>query len=188
MLAAVIVLEQALSFPQMYWIQIAGARGMAELRRQLFSFLHTRSLSFFDRTPIGRLVTRVTNDVDAIGDMFASGALNAIGDMVRLVAVVAIMLALDWRMSLFAFAVLPPVIWGVNWTRKRMRVAYREVRAKTARMNAFINEQVSGIEVVQAYARERRSEEEFDDINEAYRQSNLQAIFLEAALDAASRW
>ena len=184
-LAAVIVLEQTLSFPQMYWIQIAGARGMAELRRQIFSFLHTRSLSFFDRTPIGRLVTRVTNDVDAIGDMFASGALNAIGDLVRLVAVVAIMLALDWRMSLFAFAVLPPVAWGVNWTRKRMRVAYREVRAKTARMNAFINEQVSGIAVVQAYARERRSEEEFDEVNDAYRQANLRAILLDATLDAA---
>jgi ATP-binding cassette subfamily B protein len=184
-LAAIIVLEQTLAFPQMYWMQLAGARSMAALRRRIFEFLHTRSLGFFDKTPIGRLVTRVTNDVDAIGEMFASGALSAIGDLIRLVGVVAIMLSLDWRMSLFAFAVLPFVALGVNWTRKRMRTAYREVRAKTARMNAFLNEQVSGVGVVQAYAREAQSEHEFDEINHAYRQANMRAIVVEAALDAA---
>ena len=120
-LAGLIVVEQVLSFPQMYWMQIAGARGMADLRYKVFAFLHTRSLGFFDRTPIGRLVTRVTNDVDSMGEMFASGALNAFGDLIRLVAIVCILLWMNWKMSLFAFAVLPPVAWGVNWTRKRMR-------------------------------------------------------------------
>jgi ATP-binding cassette subfamily B protein len=185
MLAGVIAVEQALSFPQLYWIQLAGARGMASLRSEIFRFLHTRSLGFFDRTPIGRLVTRVTNDVDAMGDMFASGALNAIGDLVRLAAIVVIMLALDWRMSLFAFAVLPPILLLVNWTRKRMRVVYREVRTKTARMNAYINEQVNGVGVVQAYAREKKSQEEFDAINGAYREANVRAIGLDALLDAS---
>ena len=75
----------------MYWMQIAGARAMAALRRRVFSFLHGRKLAFFDRTPIGRLVTRVVNDVDAVGEMFSSGALNAVGDLVRLVAIIAIM-------------------------------------------------------------------------------------------------
>jgi ATP-binding cassette subfamily B multidrug efflux pump len=185
MLAGVIVAEQLLAFPQMYWVQIAGARGMADLRRKLFSFLHERSLSFFDRTPIGRLVTRVTNDVDAIGEMFSSGALNAAGDLIRLLAIFAIMLTLDWKMSLFAFAVVPPVALGVNWTRKRMRKAYREVRSRTARINAFINEQVSGIEVVQAYAAEERSEAHFDTHNYAYRTANMRAIVLDATLDAS---
>ncbi len=184
-LAGVIVVEQALAFPQLYWIQIAGARAMASLRSEVFRFLHTRSLAFFDRTPIGRLVTRVTNDVDAMGEMFASGALNALGDLIRLVAIVAIMLALDWRMSLFAFAVLPPVALLVNWTRKRMRVAYREVRTKTARLNAFLNEQVNGVGVVQAYARERKSQQAFDEINYGYREVNMRAILLEALLDAS---
>jgi len=122
-LAGLIVLEQALAFPQTYWVQIAGAQAMADLRRHIFTFLHGQRLAFFDRTPIGRLVTRVTNDVDAIGEMFASGALNAAGDLVRLVAIIVIMLTLDWRMSLFAFAVLPPVVLGVDWTRKRIRTA-----------------------------------------------------------------
>ncbi|MEZ4442059.1 MAG: ABC transporter ATP-binding protein [Polyangiaceae bacterium] len=184
-LAGVIALEQILAFPQMYWVQIAGAGGMAALRRELFVFLHSRSLGFFDKRPIGRLVTRVTNDVDAIGEMFSSGALNAIGDLVRLVAIVAIMLSLDWQMSLFAWAVVPPVAILVNWTRKQMRTVYREVRVKTARMNAFINEQVNGVDVVQAYAREARSQEEFEAINYAYRAANMRAIVLDATLDAA---
>ncbi len=185
LLAFVIAFEQILAFPQLYWVQVAGARAMAGLRREVFSFLHTRSLGFFDTRPIGRLVTRVTNDVDAMNEMFASGALNAVGDLVRLVAIVAIMLSLNWRMSLFAFAVVPPIALLVNWTRTRMRRAYRDVRSRTARMNAYINEQVSGIGVVQAYARERRSQERFDEINYAYRAANTRAIVLDATLDAS---
>ena len=185
LLAGVIAIEQFLAFPQMYWVQIAGAEGMARLRREVFTFLQSRSLAFFDRTPIGRLVTRVTNDVDAMGEMFSSGALNAVGDLVRLVAIVIIMVSLDAKMSLFAFIAVPPIALFVNWTRKRMRRAYREVRTKTARMNAFINEQVNGVDVVQAYAREDKSEAEFDEINAAYREANMNAILLDATLDAS---
>jgi len=183
--AGLMVVKQILAFPQMYWMQLAGARSMADLRRRVFKFLHTRSLGFFDRTPIGRLVTRVTNDVDAIGEMFSSGALNAVGDLIKLVAIVAIMLTLNWKLSLFAFAVLPFVALVVNWTRRRMRTAYRQVRAKTARINAFVNEQVSGIGVVQAYAREQATQREFDEINYVYRSANVRAIMLDATLDAS---
>ncbi|MCC6526281.1 MAG: ABC transporter ATP-binding protein [Polyangiaceae bacterium] len=185
LLGAVIVTEQLLSFPQMSWMQAAGARAMAALRRHLFAFLHTRSMAFFDRTPIGRLVTRVTNDVDAIGEMFASGALNAAGDLVKLLVIVVILLGMDWKMSLFAFAALPPVALAVEWSRRRIRTAYRDVRVRTARINAFLNEQVTGVGVVQAYAHEKESEREFDAINVAYRSANLRAIYFEAALDAA---
>jgi ATP-binding cassette subfamily B protein len=185
MLAVVLVVEQALTFPQMYCMQLAGARSMADLRRHVFRFLHTRRLGFFDRTPVGRLVTRVTNDVDAINEIFASGALNAVGDLVRLLAIVVIMLGLDWQLSLIAFALVPLVAIGVNWTRSRIRDAYRDVRTKTARMNAYLNEQVSGMAVVQAYAREEQSAEEFDEINAAYREANNRSIIYEATLDAA---
>ncbi|WP_437306925.1 ABC transporter ATP-binding protein [Sorangium sp. So ce388] len=185
LLTGVMLLEQSLAFPQLYLMQLAGARAMADLRMRVFGFLHTRRLGFFDRTPVGRLVTRVTNDVDAIGEMFASGALNAFGDLIRLVVIIVVMLSLDWRMSLLAFAAVPPVALGVNWTRRRIRDAFREVRSKTARMNAYLNEQVSGMAVVQAYAREERSAEEFDEINEAYRNANNRSIVLDATLDAA---
>jgi ATP-binding cassette subfamily B protein len=184
-LTVVLFLEQTLSFPQLYAMQLAGARAMADLRQHVFTFLHTRRLAFFDRTPVGRLVSRVTNDVDAIGEMFASGALNALGDLIRLAVIVVIMLSLDWQMSLLAFAALPPVAIGVNWTRRRIRDAFREVRSKTARMNAYLNEQVSGMAVVQAYAREERAAEEFDDINAAYRNANNRSIVFDATLDSA---
>ncbi|WP_437967774.1 ABC transporter ATP-binding protein [Sorangium sp. So ce260] len=185
LLTGVMLAEQSLAFPQLYLMQLAGARAMADLRVRVFGFLHTRRLGFFDRTPVGRLVTRVTNDVDAIGEMFASGALNAFGDLIRLAVIVVVMVSLDWRMSLLAFAAVPPVALGVNWTRRRIRDAFREVRAKTARMNAYLNEQVSGMAVVQAYAREERSAEEFDEINAAYRNANNRSIVLDATLDAA---
>lgn len=185
MLLGVLALEQSIAFPQMYFMQIAGARAMADLRLHVFRFLHTRKLGYFDRTPVGRLVSRVTNDVDAIGEMFASGALNAVGDLIRLVAIVSIMISLDFQMSLIAFAAIPPVAIGVNWTRRRIRDAFREVRSKTARMNSYLNEQVSGMAVVQAYAREKSSAAEFDDINSAYRAANNRSIVLDSAMDAA---
>ncbi len=185
LLVLVIVLEQGIGFPQMYLMQIAGARAMSDLRRKVFEFLHSRSLSFFDRTPVGRLVTRVTNDVDAIGEMFASGAFNAIGDLIRLIVIVIVMLSLDVQMSLIAFAALPVVLLGVNYTRKRIREAFREVRTKTARMNSYLNEQVSGMSIVQAYAREADGAREFDEINEAYRRANNRSIIWDATLDAA---
>jgi ATP-binding cassette, subfamily B, multidrug efflux pump len=184
-IAVLLLVQQSISFPQLYLMQVAGARAMADLRLHVFRFLHTRKLGFFDRTPVGRLVTRVTGDVDAINEMFGSGALNALGDLVKLVAIVVIMLRMDARMSLLAFIALPPVAIGVNWTRRRIRDAFREVRAKTARMNAYLNEQISGMAVLQAYAREEQSAAEFDAINRAYRDANNRSIVYDATLDAA---
>ena len=184
-LAGLLVLEQAIAFPQMYLMQLAGARSMNDLRLHVFRFLHTRKLSFFDRTPVGRLVTRVTNDVDAINEMFASGALNAFGDLLRLLGIVTVMISLDPQLSLIAFVAVPPVAIGVNWTRRRIRDAFREIRVKTARMNTYLNEQISGMAVVQAYAREEESSAEFDVINSAYRAANNRSILYDSALDAA---
>ncbi|MDC3954970.1 ABC transporter ATP-binding protein [Polyangium jinanense] len=177
--------EQSIAFPQVYLMQLAGARAAGDLRVHVFRFLHTRRLGFFDRTPVGRLVTRVTNDVDSINEMFASGTLNALGDLVRLVLIVVVMLRRDWQLALITFVAVPPVALGVMWTRRRIRDAFREIRVKTARMNAYLNEQVSGMAVVQAYAREEQSAAEFDEINEAYRQANNRSIVFDAALDAA---
>ena len=184
-LAAVVVAIQVTSFVQQYVMQIAGARAMASLRRDVFALLQRVSLRYFDRTPVGRLVTRATGDVDAIGELFASGVLNAAGDLISLLGIVGTMLWLDWQLSLVAFAALP-VVWAVtNFVRKRSREAFRDIRAKTARLNAFLNEQITGISIVQAYARESAMSLEFDEINEAYRHSNRKAILYEALLDAA---
>jgi len=184
-LLGVVLVEQTLTFFQVYSMQLAGARSMADLRAYVFRFLHGLRLGFFDRQPIGRLVTRVTNDIDAIGELFASGALNAVGDLIRLLGIVVMMLVLDWRLSLIAFAALPPVALFVNGIRHGSRKAFRDIRTKTARMNAFLNEQVSGMAVVQAFGRERAASAEFDETNRAYRDANFRAIKFEASLDAA---
>lgn len=185
MMLGLIAAEQTLTFVQIFAMQVVGARAMNDLRLEVFRFLHTRRMAFFDNQPVGRLVTRVTNDVDALNEMFASGALNAIGDLLKLLGIVAMMLALNWKLALIAFAAMPPVGLMVNWVRGRARGAFREIRLKTARLNAFLSEQVSGMAVVQAYAREEAAAAEFDEINIAYRDANFRSIALDASLDAA---
>jgi len=184
-LVAVVALEQLLTFVQIYATQVVGARAMADLRRATFRFLHGLRLGYFDRQPIGRLVTRVTNDIDSIQELFASGALNAAGDLLKLVGIVVLMLALDYKLALIGFAAAPPAALLVVAVRRRMRHAFREIRSKTARMNATMNEQVSGMDVVQAYGRQAVVQREFEVINAAYRDANLRSIKYEAVQDAA---
>lgn len=185
MLAAVVLFGQAFSFVQTYTMQVAGARSMAGLREFVFRRLQALRLSYYDKTPVGRLVTRATNDVDALGELFVSGVLNALGDLLQLVGIVVLMLSLDARLAVVAFVTLPVVGLVVNYVRKRSRIAYREIRARTARLNAFLNEQVAGIAVVQAYAKEEAVARDFDVINSKYRDSNKESVFYEAVLDAA---
>jgi ATP-binding cassette subfamily B protein len=185
LLACVLVVEQLLLFVQMYAVQVAGAKAMAQLRRHVFGFLHRLRLGFFDRQPVGRLVTRVTNDVDAILELFASGVLNAVGDLIRLIGIVVMMLVLDAELALIAFVAVPVVAVLVLVVRRRLRDAFRDIRAKTARMNATMSEQVTGMSVVQAYGRQAAAAAEFDEINSAYRRATLRSIKFDAMQDAA---
>jgi ATP-binding cassette subfamily B multidrug efflux pump len=184
LLSLLVVVTQVLSFVQMYTMQVAGARAMADLRSAIFQFFQRLRLRFYDRTPVGRLVTRATNDVDAVSELFASGALNAMGDLIGLVGIVVAMAALNWRLAAVSFLALPIVGIIVNFVRKRSRAAYREVRAQTARLNAFLNEQVNGIAVVQAFVREAAMAAEFDGVNTTYRDANKRAVYYDAFLDA----
>ncbi len=184
-LAGIILFEQVINYAQIYAMQILGARAMTDLRRDVFTFLHQLRIGFFDRQPVGRLVTRVTNDTDAILELFVSGALSAVGDLIRLVGIIVLMIVLDVKLSLITFAATPLILILVLSVRGRMREAFREIRAKTARMNATMNEQVAGMSVVQAFRREERAGEEFDEINTAYRDANLSSIKFEAMQDAA---
>jgi ATP-binding cassette subfamily B multidrug efflux pump len=185
LLLGMVLTEQTLGFFQLYTMQVAGARAMADMRSHVFRFLHSLRLGFFDRQPIGRLVTRVTNDIDALSEMFASGALNAVGDLIKLVGIVVMMMIIDWHLALIAFTAMPPVALFVNVLRKGGRKAYRDIRTKTARLNAFLNEQVSGMAVVQAFGREAAAAREFDETNLAYRNAFFRSIKFESALDAA---
>ncbi|HET9959880.1 MAG TPA: ABC transporter ATP-binding protein [Polyangiaceae bacterium] len=185
MLTGLILFEQILGFVQLYATQVAGARAMADLRLHVFRFLHGLRLGFFDNQLVGRLVSRVTNDIDAILDLFGSGALLAIGDLVKLVGIVSLMLVLDWKLSLIAFAATPPVMLLIVFVRRRMREAFRDIRTKTAQMNSTMNEQVTGMTVIQAYSRQPAAAREFDTVNVDYRNANLQSILWDALQDAA---
>jgi ATP-binding cassette subfamily B protein len=184
-LCALTIGERVLAFVQMYSVQVAGARAIAAMRRHIFEFLHQLPLRFFDRQPVGRLVTRVTNDTDAILELFASGALNAFSDLIRLGGIVIFMLALDWQLALLAFAAGPPVTLLVQAVRSRSRAAFREIRAKTSRMNANMAEQVNGMTTVQAFGQQRAAAAEFDDINQSYRDAIIRSIKYESVQDAA---
>lgn len=183
--AVLVAIEQLLQVGRVYSSQLLGARVISDLRRKVFAFLHELPMRFFDRQPVGRLVTRVTSDTDVIMELTSSGALNIVTDLLKLAGIVVLMLALDWKLSLIAFLAVPPVAILVREVRKRHREAFREIRAKTARMNATMNEQVSGMPVVQAYGRQAAAAAEFDDINEAYRDANIRSIKYDAMQDAA---
>lgn len=183
-LAGLMLVEYAIRFALGYLLQVAGQRTMNDLRRTVFAFLHRQRMGFFDRQPIGRLVTRVTNDVDALGELFASGAITAIGDFITLFAIVVAMLAFSVKLSLYTFAAVPPLVLAVDYFRRRAREAFRAIRTKTARMNAYLNEQVIGASVVQAYGQEARCQAEFGEINLAYKEGNLASIRYDALLFA----
>ncbi len=183
--AAVAIVEQLLGFTQMYSTQVVGARAMADLRLSVFRFLGGLPLTFFERQPVGRVVTRVTNDVDSIQELFSSGALNALGDLIRLVGVVALMVSLDLKLSLVGFAAMPPIALLVIFVRRRARDVFRTIRGETARMNANMNEQVSGIALIQAYGRQNAKGREFDAINASYRDANIRSVKYDAIQDAA---
>jgi ATP-binding cassette subfamily B protein len=185
LLSSLMLVLQLLTLVQTYAMQVAGARAMADLRAAVFEFFQRLRLRFYDRTPVGRLVTRATNDVDAVGELFSSGVFNAMGDLLSLVGIVVLMLSLDWRLSLVSFLALPIVGLIVYAVRSRSRAAYRDIRTRTARLNAFLSEQVSGIAVVQAFVREGAMAREFDGINVGYRDANKRAVYYEAVLDAA---
>ncbi len=183
--ALVVLVEQVLAVGRIYATQLLGARVVADLRSQIFEFIHTLRMRFFDRQPVGRLVTRVTNDTDAILELASSGALSIVTDILKLVGVVAFMVGLDWKLAVVTFLAVPPVALMVHFVRRLHRDAFRAIRAKTSRMNATMNEQVSGMAVVQAYGQQDAAADEFDEINEAYREANIRSIKYDALQDAA---
>lgn len=180
----VVVGELFLRFLQIYVMQLAGARAMADLRTTVFRFLQRARLGYYDNQPVGRLVTRVTNDIDALGELFATGALNAVGDFLSLALIVVMMFTLEWHLATIALVTLPPLALAANFIRKRARLAFRDIRGRTARLNSYMGEQVQGVAVTQAYGREDACREEFDLENDGYRKANHQAILWDATLDA----
>jgi len=163
-----VLLTFILQFVQTYAMQLVGQKVMYDLRKQVFEHLQRLQMSYFDRNPVGRLVTRVTTDIDVLNDMFASGVVAVFGDFFTLVSIMAVMLKLDWRLALLTFAVLPLIVVATAMFRKAVRESYRRIRLAIARINAYLQEHITGMSVLQLFNREERSYEEFERINGAY--------------------
>ena len=181
---ALIAVESLLTFAEVYFLQFIGQRVMYDLRMELFSHIQCLSTRFFDRTPVGSLVTRLTSDVEVLGEMFAAGIITIVGDILVLAGIVAIMLWMNLHLSLVTFSVLPVLIWIAFTFRTRMRGAFRQVRARLGNLNTFLAENIGGMGVVQLFNRQQAEQEEFRRLNASYRDANLPVITWDAALYA----
>ncbi len=162
-------------YAQNIMMQIIGQSVMYDIRGQIFSHLQHQSLSYFDRNPVGRLISRLTNDVDALNEFIGTSVVTVVGDLVILLGVVVVMFMLDWRLALIALAVLP-LIAAASWGFQRlMRTTYRQQRVRLARVNTFLQENISGMLVVQLFNREHRQFGEFDKLNRHLLDSNVEA-------------
>ena len=162
---------------QTYTMQMMGQRIMFDLRMEIYRHLQRLDLMFYDRNPVGRLMTRVTTDVDALNDLFASGVISVFRDVFTLVGIMIVLLLLDWRLALVALSVLPLIAWVTHWFRKNARDSYRRVRGWVAQINAFLQENISGMATVQVFRREERNFDQFNEINSRHRDAHVDSVF-----------
>ena len=169
-----------LEYVRTYTLQMTGQRIMFDLRMQVYGHLQKLDVRFFDRNPVGRLMTRVTTDVDVLNELFASGVVAIFGDVFMLIGIMAVLLSMDWRLALVAFSVLPLIVMVTQWFRRHVRETYRTVRIWIARINAYLQEHITGMVTVQVFQREKRSFDAFDGINRTHRDANVASIFFYA--------
>ncbi len=165
-----------LEFLQTYFMQWTGQKVMFDLRSQIFRHLQRMHIGFFDRNPVGRLVTRVTTDVDALNEMFTAGVVSIFEDVFVLAFILAIMLNMNWKLALITFAVLPLIFWATMVFRTAVRDSYRRIRVAIARINSYLQEHVSGMIVLQLFNREKRAYKRFSEINASHMEAFKDAI------------
>ena len=174
---ATILASFALEYTQTWTLQMTGQRIMFDIRMQVYQHLQRLDLRFYDRNPVGRLMTRVTTDVDVLNELFTSGVVSVFGDVFTLVGIMGVLIWLDWRLALVAFSVLPLIVLITQWFRRNVRESYRNVRAWIARINAFLQERITGTSTVQLFRREARDFSAFDEIDRKHRDANVDSIF-----------
>ena len=174
---AVLAGSFGLEYLQTWTMQATGQRIMFDLRMQMMSHLQRLDLRFYDRNPVGRLMTRVTTDVDVLNDLFTAGVVSVFGDVFTLIGIMAMLLWLDWRLALVAFSVLPLIALVTQWFRLNVRESYRTVRTWIARINAYLQERITGMSTVQLFRREARDYDDFDEIDRHHRDANVDSIF-----------
>jgi ATP-binding cassette subfamily B multidrug efflux pump len=171
-----LVFSFLLEFLQTYYMQWTGQKVMFDLRRQIFRHLQRLHVAFFDKNPVGRLVTRVTTDVDALNEMFTSGVVSIFEDLFVLFGILGVMLCMNWKLALITFAVLPFIVVATKIFRDRVRDSYRRIRVAIARINSYLQEHVSGMVVLQLFNRERKAYNRFSEINRSHMDAFKDAI------------
>lgn len=166
-----------LEFLQTYVLQYVGQRIMYDMRMQIYGHLQRVDVQYYDRNPVGRLMTRVTTDVDVLNDLFASGVVTVFGDVFTLAGIMIVLLTMNWRLALVAFSVLPLIVLITQWFRRNVRDSYRTVRTWIARINAFLQENIGGMATVQLFRREAENFRRFDEIDRGHRDANIASIF-----------
>jgi len=173
----VLVVGFASEYVQTWTLQLTGQRVMFDLRTTIYGHLQRLDLRYYDLNPVGRLMTRVTSDVDALNDLFTAGVITIFGDIFTLLGIMAVMVWMNWQLALVAFAALPLIVIVTQWFRRNVRQSYRVVRGLIARINAFLQENITGMATVQLFRREALNFSRFDEINAKHRDANLESIF-----------
>ena len=174
---ATLLLSFVLEYIQTWTLQITGQRIMYDMRMQIYQHLQRSDLQFYDRNPVGRLMTRVTTDVDVLNDLFTAGVVSIFGDVFTLIGIMIVLVLMDWRLAIVALSVLPLIFLVTQWFRRNVRDSYRTVRLWIARINAFLQEHITGMSTVQLFRREGRTYARFDEINRTHRDANVDSIF-----------
>ena len=173
----VLVASFGAEYFQTWTLQLTGQRIMYDLRMAIYRHLQQLDLRYYDRNPVGRLMTRVTSDVDVLNDLFTSGVVTIFGDVFTLTGIMGVMLWMNWRLALVSFSVLPLIFFVTQWFRRNVRESYRTVRGLIARINAFLQENITGMTTVQLFRRERMNFARFDTIDREHRDANIDSIF-----------
>jgi len=179
-LFGLLIVQGIIQYAMSYVTEWIGQKAIFDLRMQVFEHLQRLSLRFFDKNPIGRLVTRNTNDVESLNDMFSSGVVTIFSDIFVIFWILIFMFVMSWELSLVTLAVLPFLFYATWVFRRKAREAYREVRKHLARLNAFLQEHISGTIILQIFNRERKARERFENINSDYRDAYMRSIFYHA--------
>jgi ABC-type multidrug transport system fused ATPase/permease subunit len=180
LVVSILIINFGISFSQVYAMEVAGQKMMHDLRMKVFSHLQDLPVSFFDKNPVGRLVTRLTNDIQNVHEMFTSVLIHLIKDVLLLIGIIILLLHLNRELALVSFSVIPLIFFTTLFFSHRARDAFREIRLKIAQMNSFFNENFSGIKVVQLFRRERENSRRFAKVNEGHYLANMRQITIYA--------
>ncbi len=174
---ASLIITLSVGYFQTLLLNTIGQKVMYDLRQQIFARLQDIELAFYDRNPVGRLITRLTTDVDSLNELFTSGVVEVLGDLVLIAGALGMMFYFNWRLALVSLLVVPLLIAATAWFRRGAREGFRQVRSKIARLNAFTQEHLSGAQVVQLFNREQKALDQFTEINDAHKKANIETIF-----------